>query len=155
MIFIPYNTPSLKNSKIKTSKGVFPSKTVSKYIRKLGIQKYSSSKKEVVEYVDPNKPNLFREAFQKYNWTKPDHPIVLGFHFVRGSRHKFDFGNACQIIQDLMVAHDFLEDDNMDYLVPMPFRMKGKWYSYNKENPGVYITVVKEFSLEYWINGVE
>ena len=35
MIFIPHNVPSLKNSKVKTSKGIFASPTVSKYIRKL------------------------------------------------------------------------------------------------------------------------
>ena len=59
MIFIPYNTPSLKNSKIKTSKGIFSSKTVKKYLNSLGIQKYSSSKKEVIGY--KNKPNQIKE----------------------------------------------------------------------------------------------
>ena len=54
MIFIPSNVPSLKNSKVKTSKGIFPSKTVTKYIRGLGIQSYNSRKKEVKGYTgDP------------------------------------------------------------------------------------------------------
>lgn len=152
MIFLPYNTPSLKNSKVKTRKGVFASKTVSKYLQKIGIKKYSTSKKTVDEYVDPNRENLFRKAFEEAKWIKPEQPIVLGFHFVRGSKHKFDFGNACQIIQDLMVAHDYIEDDNMDYLIPVPFQMNGQWYSYDKTNPGVYITIVNDLTLEYWFD---
>ena len=40
-----------------------------------------------------------------------------------------------------MVAHDFIEDDDMDHFIPMPFKVKKKWYSYNKENPGVWIKI--------------
>ena len=50
MIFIPHNVASSKNSKINTSKGSFISKTTKKYLRSLGIQSFSSSKKEVKLY---------------------------------------------------------------------------------------------------------
>lgn len=137
-IFIKYNTPSLKNSKIKTKRGIFPSKTVSKYLRNLGIQRYSASKKEVVEY--KTRDNLFRKAFEEAKWKKPKTQILLGFHFIRGTRHKCDFGNMCQIILDLMTAHDYIEDDNMDYVIPIPLHKdKDGWYSYNKDEPGVII----------------
>lgn len=138
-LWIPGNVPSLKNSKVATSRGVFASKTVTKYLRSLGIQSFSSTKKYVKGYVDPERYNKFKKIFEEAGWEVPQEQAVIGFHFVRGSRHKFDFGNACQIIQDLMVAHEFIEDDNMDYLVPIPFQLDGKWYSYDKENPGVYI----------------
>ena len=49
-LFIGTNVPSLKNSKIKTSRGIFSSKTVGKYLRGLGIQSFSSSKKIVKGY---------------------------------------------------------------------------------------------------------
>lgn len=39
MIFIPFNTPSLKNSKIKTSKGIFMSKTCKNYLTSFNINK--------------------------------------------------------------------------------------------------------------------
>ena len=136
-IFIPGNTPSSKNSKTATSRGVFSSKTVARYLRSLGIQHFSSSRKIVKEYAATDRPNVFRESFG--DWVKPEGQVVIGFHFVRGSKHKFDFGNACQIIHDLMSAHDFIEDDNIDYLVPIPYKKKGLWYTYDKENPGVYI----------------
>ena len=48
-IFIPFNVPSLKNSKIKTTRGIFPSKTFKKYLQAIGIQHFSSSKKIIVE----------------------------------------------------------------------------------------------------------
>jgi hypothetical protein len=46
-----------------------------------------------------------------------------------------------QIIADLLVAHDFIKDDDMDHFIPMPFKVKGEWYTYDKENPGVWIKV--------------
>jgi len=141
-IFIPFSVPSSKNSKISTRKGVFMSKAVSEYIRALGIQYFSSSKKIVKGYVDINRPNLFKKAFNDKNWVKPEGQTIIAFHFVRKTRHKFDFINACQIIHDLMVAHDFIEDDNMDYLIPFPYKRNNKWYTYNKEKPGCYLKVI-------------
>lgn len=137
-IFIPFNCPSSKNSKVATSRGVFHSATVGRYLRNLGIQHYSVSKKTVKEYV--NRENLFRKAF--VDWEKPTSPIKLGLHFIRDSKRKSDFHNISQIILDLMVAHDFLEDDSMDYMLPFPLEIDGKYFSYNKENPGVIIKIL-------------
>ncbi len=139
-IFIPGNVPSLKNSKVKTRHGIFASKTVVSYLRSLGIQKYSVSRKEVTGYKDKSRPNKF-EAFRKEigELINEKGPHKIGFHFVRKSKHKFDFHNAVQIIADLMVAHDFIEDDNMDHFIPFPEKKDNKWYSYDKENPGVWV----------------
>jgi hypothetical protein len=141
LIFIPYNVPSLKNSKVKTSRGIFPSKTVAKYLRQLGIQSFSSSKKIVVGYV--RRENLFEQLrldFEKVLEGK-DPPFRVGLHFVRNSKRKFDFNNANQIIADLLVAHNIIEDDNMDYYLPYPLEMDGKYYTVDKESPGVYIKI--------------
>ncbi len=141
LIFIPNNTPSLKNSKIATSRGVFSSKTVKKYLGLLGIQNYSPGRKEVKGYV--NRPNLFeqlRPQFEKALEGK-EAPFNIGLHFVRDSKRKFDFNNANQIIADLMVAHDIIEDDNMDFYLPYPLILDDKAYSYNKEKPGVWLKI--------------
>ena len=57
MVFISGSIPSSKNSKVATSKGVFHSKTVTKWLREQGIQHYSASKKEVMYY--KTKPCVF------------------------------------------------------------------------------------------------
>jgi len=141
LIWIPGNCPSLKNSKIKTSRGIFSSKTVKKYLSLLGIQNYSVSKKQVIGY--KTKPNLFAELipeFQKVlDGKRP--PFKIGFHFVRNSKRSFDFNNANQIIADLMTAHNIIEDDNMDYFLPYPLEIDGKYYSIDKEKPGVFIRI--------------
>jgi hypothetical protein len=143
-IFIPGNVPSLKNSKIKTSRGIFPSKTVVKYLRNLGIQQYSLRRKEIKGYkIRPNLFEEFRSDWFKLTGEGRPNPIVVGIHFVRGSKHKFDFHNATQIIADLLVAHDFIDDDDMDNFIPIPLKHKGLWYSYDKDNPGVYLRVLK------------
>ena len=154
MIFIPGNVPSLKNSKVKTSRGIFHSRGVNLFIRSLGIQSFSSSKKTVKEYVDPNKPNqieLLREEFNKMKLGK-ENPIFIGFHQVRSSKRLFDFSNSVELIQDLFTAHNFIEDDNVKYMFPIPMTIDGKlptksnirkysWYSVNKKNPGVWIKI--------------
>lgn len=154
MIFIPGNVPSSKNSKVKSKGGIFNSPAVSKYIRSLGIQTFSSSRKTVKGYVDPDRPNqfeAFREQFNKMRGDKGD-PIFLGVHQVRRTRHKFDFSNSLEIIQDLLTAHDFIEDDNMNYLIPIPMSIDGElptpknvreleWFTHDKDNPGVYLKI--------------
>lgn len=141
VIFIPFNVPSLKNSKIKTKRGVFPSKTVKKYLQCLGIQKYSSAKKQVIGYkTRPNIFESFRDEFERFKEGKK-YPIKIGFHFVRDSKRSFDFHNAVQIIADLMVAHNFIPDDDMDHFLPFPMEIENTYYTYDKESPGVYIKI--------------
>jgi hypothetical protein len=154
MIWIPGNVPSLKNSKVKTKRGIFSSPTVNKYIRSLGIQSFSSRKKEVRGYVDKKRPNqieMLRKQFEEMKVGK-DNPIFIGYHQVRRTKALFDFSNSVEIIQDLFTAHDFIEDDNVKYVFPVPMSKDGKlpteknlrttdWYSVDKENPGVYIKI--------------
>lgn len=152
MIFIPYNTPSLKNSKIKTSRGVFSSKTVKKYLNLLGIQRYSSSKKEILGFKTRNNEfELLRNEFEELLKGK-EFPILLGFHFVRDTKRKFDFGNATEIIFDLLTAHDIIPDDNISFIIPSVMSKNGilpskdnmrnyEWYSIDKNKPGVYLNI--------------
>lgn len=141
LIFISGNVPSLKNSKqfipsrvTKNGKVIrsmlIPSKTVTKYL-----------KAHEYQFIHADIRNKFLFLSNEMN------PVIIGFHFVRGTRHKFDFGNACQIIQDLMSKHGWIEDDNMDCLIPIPFMIKDKWYSYNKEDPGVYLKIINKNEL--------
>ena len=143
LIWISGNVPSLKNSKVKTSRGIFSSKTVKKYLANLGIQRYSSSRKEVLGY--KTRPNIFQEQIVPQIielLENKEPPFEIGFHFVRGTKHKFDFNNANQLIADLIVAHDVLEDDNMDYFIPFVLKIDNKFYSVDKNNPGVWIKII-------------
>ena len=137
-VFIPFNTPSSKNSR----RGAFMSKQTATYLRLLGVKKYSSSRKEVEDY--KNRMNLFRRIFEDEEWIKPSKQVKIGIHFVRGTRHKFDWHNICQVIFDLMTAHDLIEDDNMDWLIPMPYKKNNKWFSYDKVHPGAYVKLLKD-----------
>ena len=142
LIFIPGNVPSSKNSRINTKHGSFASKTVKAYLNSLGIQSYSSSKKIVKGYV--NKPNLIenlREDFLKQIEGKKL-PLEIGFHFVRNSKRKFDFHNIVQVILDILTASDIIMDDNMDCVIPFALKIDNKFYSVNKECPGVWIKII-------------
>lgn len=145
MVFIEHNIPSSKNSKVAISKGVFHSKTVSKWLRDQGILHYSVSKKEVKFY--KTKRCIFpvselKEMISKHIDSGVDGPIKIGVHFVRSSKTKFDFHNICQILFDLMVAFDVIDDDNMDCVIPFPMQIDSKWYSVNKEKPGAWISIL-------------
>ena len=64
-------------------------------------------------------------------------PFRVKFTFHRKTRRKFDYINAAQIVQDLMVEHGWIEDDNCECLIPY----FGEWI-HDKENPGVKISIV-------------
>jgi hypothetical protein len=136
-IFIKHNVPSSKNGKIK---GMFFSKTVQRYLKSYGIQSFSSSKKEVRGYV--RTPITFPVDELKALFKDKEYPIIIGFHFIRDSKRRWDFINIVQILLDLFTAFDIIEDDNMDCVIPMPFKIDNAWYSYDKENPGVIITIL-------------
>jgi len=153
LIWIPFNTPALKNSKVKTSRGIFSSKTVKKYLGKLGIQSYSSSKKLVKGYV--NRPNEFEKLRQQFKiaLVGKEFPILVCFHFIRDSKRAWDFGNATEIIFDLLTAHDIIPDDNIKFTIPSVMSIEGilpteenmhhiDWYSINPENSGVWIKII-------------
>jgi hypothetical protein len=138
MIFIPGNVPSSKNSKIATAKGVFNSKTVANYLRQIGVQAFSH-KHGVTEF--KRRENLFRKSVGQY-FDGIAYPAIIGFHFIRDSKRKFDFHNAVQIVADLLVAHRFISDDNMDCMIPIPLALDGKWYAVDKTNAGVWIKIM-------------
>ena len=153
LIFIPGNVPSSKNSRINTKHGSFASKTVKAYLNSLGIQSYSSSKKIVKGYVTrENEFEKLREQFEKALLNK-GFPVLICFHFVRDSKRLFDFGNATEIIFDLLTAHDIIPDDNVSFIFPSIMTVDGilpneenirelEWYSINKECPGVLIKII-------------
>lgn len=121
-VFIPQNTPSSKNGRVWTGTNLIASKTVQKW-RKL-------TKPFWREYKDS-----FLKAIETHGLKEPYH---IEFTFVRGSKHRFDYVNPLQTILDEMVTSGWLRDDNADVVKPY----FGD-YQYNKESPGVYITILK------------
>lgn len=152
LIFIPGNVPSLKNAKVKTARGIFSSKTVKKYLSIMGIQHYSSSRKEVTGYKrKPNEFELLKSRFEEQLRDKGK-PVLLSFHFVRDTKRLFDFGNATELIFDLLTAHNIIDDDNISIVIPSVMSIDGvlptkenirdiQWYSVDKTpgKAGVYL----------------
>lgn len=124
VIFIPGNVPSSKNSRTRTKGGAF---VVSKSVRN-----YRKNSNEFwVRY---------RDEFLKLLKGRSK-PYEIGFHFVKGTKHKFDWVNPLQTVQDLMVHHEWIEDDNVHELIPFPFQIDGAYHHYDSKTPGVYIYI--------------
>ena len=123
--FIPGNVPSSKNGRRWTGKYFIASKAVVNYRKKAKeyYQKYA---------------NEFREELKKLNL-----PAKISFEFIRGTRHKFDYINPAQTVQDDMVKHGWIEDDNAEFIIPAFAE-----YSYDKKNPGVWIELILEDDKE-------
>ena len=64
-------------------------------------------------------------------------PVKVSFTFIRGTRHKFDYINPAQTVQDDMVKHGWIEDDNMNFMIPV-----FEEFQYDKKNPGVIIKIL-------------
>jgi len=74
----------------------------------------------------------FKEAYDEL-----DKPVKITFHFVRGTKHKFDYLNPAQTVQDDMVKHGWIVDDNADFIIP-----DFDAYTYDKNDPGVWIELI-------------
>jgi hypothetical protein len=123
-IFIPGNVPSSKNSKQWTGKILIDSEVTRRYRANTAIFW-----------------KAHRTDFLKMVKDKPK-PLLIGFHFVRNSRRRFDFCNMVQILQDMAVQYGWLPDDNCDEMLPFPMQDEdNRWYAIDKNNPGVYIKV--------------
>lgn len=147
-IFIAGNVPSSKNSKVKGKNGIFHSPAVRKYLQILGVKRYSPSRKFIENYkTRPNLFSLYENDFRK-QFIGKEPPFIIGVHFVRKTKSDFDFHNICHLVFDLMVAHKFIEDDCMRYLIPVPMKIDDKFYSINPKNPGVYIKVFNSLELK-------
>jgi hypothetical protein len=117
--FIPGNVPSSKNGRRWTGKYFIASKSVMNYRK--------NTKKYYTEFADDFKSKL----------SECELPVHIEFKFVRSTKHKFDYINPAQTVQDDMVKHGWIEDDNAEYLIPVFAK-----YSYDKSNPGVYIRLL-------------
>jgi len=124
MIFIKGNVPSSKNNKVWTGRFLIWSKRALQY------------RKETKDQFIENK-DIFLTMLKDHR-----EPYIIGFHFVRNNKHKFDFVNMVQTIQDLMVEYEYITDDNCDIMLPFPFKINEKYYTIDKENPGVYIKLM-------------
>tara|TARA_R110000868_G_scaffold78892_3_gene224674 strand:- start:327 stop:710 length:384 start_codon:yes stop_codon:yes gene_type:complete len=121
--FIPGNVPSSKNSKrvvrLKTGRTlVIGSKLTMQYAKD-------------TEWLYKRFGAQFRKAC-----AVSEKPYKVTFKFHRMGKHKFDYINPLQTVQDLMVKYGWIDDDNADELIPVFEK-----YEYNKLAPGVTITI--------------
>ena len=132
MIFIPGNVPSLKNSKIIIGIGK-PCRSCKRKPNRVLISSKSVRQwqKDTADYWEK-----YRNEFLVM-LAASEAPHRIAFKFVRKTRHKFDYTNAADTIQDEMVHQGWIEDDNATIVRPV-FRK----YKYDKHNPGVYIDVI-------------
>lgn len=122
--FIPKNVPSSKNSKriIRNTKSGKPS---------------IISSRLTMDYVRDTKWYyvLYGKEFQKVSKNLP-FPLNVDFQFIRDSKRTFDYINAAQVVQDLMVENSWVEDDNCNLLFP-----SFSPYLVDPKEPGVIITL--------------
>ncbi len=120
-IFIPQNVPSSKNSKRAFKKIVLESLICVEY------RKNTESNWQVFKY-------RFLEMCKG-----KEKPYKVEMMFIRDSKRKADFHNLVQLPMDIMVKYKWIEDDNMDEVVPFP---AAKPYAIDKHIPGIIIRVL-------------
>ena len=124
--FISGNTPSSKNSRVFTGTYFIPSAYTRKWIKRTKNE-WAAQK------------IAFREALQGIT-----RPYYIEFTFIRKTRHRFDYINIAQAVQDQMSYYGWIEDDDADNLKPY----FGD-YQYDKSNPGVIIKILKNKPKHY------
>lgn len=125
MIHIPYTVPSSKNGRQLTKGGIFIASKATQIYRKKTSGYWKHYKNEFLAMCK-DKPR----------------PLMIGFHFVRQTRHAWDFPNPLQTIFDEMTKHGWLPDDNVHEIFPVPLLINDRYWSLNKKHAGVYIAVL-------------
>lgn len=122
-IFIPVNTPSSKNSKVRAqnSTAIVSSNIVRRYIA--ATDEFYKHYKFWIE-------NLVTRE-------KLDYPIKLGFYPVRDTNKAFDYINIMQIVADLAQANEWIKDDSNRYMMPIPLG-----FHVNKHEPGIWLDIL-------------
>ena len=128
LFWIPGNVPSSKNSRMRTRSGLF--------IASKAVRTYRTTSSEYW--------SKYRDEFRSILATKSK-PIILGLHFIKVSKHDWDWINPAQTIQDEMVKAGWIEDDNVHELLPTPLFINGKCWETSKSKPGVYIAILDSF----------
>jgi len=126
VFFCPTGTPSSKNSRQWTGRRFLPSKATTLW------------RTETEQWWLDNKKRFEKDLIGL------EKPYLIGIHFVRKSKHKFDFVNPVQTIQDEMTKHGYIVDDNCDEMMPFPLSIKGQWFSYSKDKPGAYVKIFRD-----------
>lgn len=113
-----------KPTKHKTRPLLIPSKSVEAYYKT--SEAYYASSDFKARYAD---------------WFDGcESPIYMGMYFVRKTANAWDFNNVSQIVQDLLVKHNHIVDDNVRYLIPV---LLGSHK--DAERPGVIIIPLYNF----------
>ena len=120
-IFIPNNVPSSKNAK-RAFKGIVLESLL------------------CVEYRKNTKMHwkVFKPRFLKMIEGK-EKPYRIEMMFIRDSKRRSDYHNLVQLPFDLMTDNEWIDDDNMDEVVPVPPYMP---YAIDKLIPGLIIKVL-------------
>jgi len=154
--FFPGNTPSLKNNKDIVEMWITSSLCCKAPVRREGKGKFMkaycegcgnqtrmkrpiiTSSKRVKEYIKAlegcllqNKPKFIM------NLKNSSKPYIVGFYFIRATRHRFDFGNAMEVLLDAFTEYGYWEDDNMDVVMNFPLG-----YHVDPNRPGAYVVVM-------------
>jgi hypothetical protein len=140
-IFIPGEVPSSKNSKeigyfflkAGTPAKIFVERGGKFLPVRLNLMHSDTTKR----YIKDHSVDYMSKKVEFLNMIKGfSSPYRICFKFIRGSRRKFDYINAAQIVQDMMVEYGWITDDNCDELRPYFLE-----YEYDKKNPGVIISI--------------
>ena len=156
-IYIPDNTPSLKNNKeiqqrftkkavchprakhdmYKDEKGVWRCGQCEEVAQRHTITVLNKSKR-VMEFEESHAGYFvkYARAWDQMIQGK-NRPYRVAIYFIRDSFRSFDYINAAHLLHDMMKTSMYYKDDNMLYLMP-----EFLGYHVDKEKAGAIITIM-------------
>lgn len=123
IFFIKHNVASSKNGKMWTG---------SRFIASKSTREWRENSRQCWE----DNKDKFKE--QLVGLKKP---YIVGYHFVRNSKRRYDWANPVNSMQDEMVKYSYLDDDNVTEMFPIPLSIDGEFTSYDRNNAGVYMKI--------------
>lgn len=143
-IFIPGEVISSKNSKRAFGQVNKDALGAIQYDKR-GKEKVKTRvvKSEAAMQYEAETGSLYEQARTQFQELVKhlEKPYKIQFKFFRTTATKFDFANMVQIVQDMMVKNDWIEDDNMEEMLPLPDLQQP--FIKRPEAPGVLISIFR------------
>lgn len=151
--FIPGQVPSSKNHKCILRKRFIKKERLKELDRNREVDIKGNPRRDYRYYIGNTEAvNNYKQKTDKYYREFADEfrmesagmsPVYVEFLFVCNSKAmNRDFANMVEIIQEQMSRYSWIIDDSILNLCPVP-PLNGPVVAYDKNNPGVRITVLK------------
>lgn len=124
----------------KNNKRILKNRKTGKPFVASSVNSKKADKKILPQLMDIKNEEIWKNMIKNsniYKTTGKEKPLFVEFTIYRATKHRFDYCNQIQGLEDCLVKAGYLEDDSADYYKP-----SFGDYQIDKDNPRVELRII-------------